>query len=243
MSADLTIEQKLQAYFKPDDLEWRISRAGKKKDGSVWAKCLVYVTARAIQDRLDSVFGAFGWSVDFKIDNQSRTVLCIISVRHGDQWVVKMDGSEMTDFEPFKGGISGAMKRAGVQWGIGRYLYQLEETFADVYDDKDRPNHAKFATTKLDDGSKISFYWTPPKLPAWAVPKTGSDSKGKINPTTEKPKDPRDWDRIARAMKQNNVSKEEVAEIVFNSFGIDGDYAKTMTVSQVEELAKILEQE
>ena len=29
-----------------------------------------------------------------------------------------------------KGGLSNAMKRAGVQWGIGRYLYKLPTTFA-----------------------------------------------------------------------------------------------------------------
>ncbi len=40
------------------------------------------------------------------------------------EWVEKQDGSGPTDMEPFKGGISGALKRAAVAWGIGRELYR-----------------------------------------------------------------------------------------------------------------------
>ncbi|WP_243664619.1 Rad52/Rad22 family DNA repair protein [Rhodothermus marinus] len=52
-------------------------------------------------------------------------VLCGISIRIGDEWITKWDGAENTDIEPVKGGLSSAMRRAAVQWGIGRYLYRL----------------------------------------------------------------------------------------------------------------------
>ena len=55
-----------------------------------------------------------------------------ISIRINGEWITKYDVSDPTQIEPVKGGFSGAMKRAGAQWGIGRYLYQLQETFAEV---------------------------------------------------------------------------------------------------------------
>ena len=38
-------------------------------------------------------------------------------------WVTKTDGADDTTIEGAKGGISDALKRAAVQFGIGRYLY------------------------------------------------------------------------------------------------------------------------
>lgn len=56
------------------------------------------------------------------------------------------------------------MKRAAVQWGIGRYLYNLEEGFAQTSLDKKQGWHR----AKLKDGT--GFYWSPPSLPGWAMP-------------------------------------------------------------------------
>jgi hypothetical protein len=55
------------------------------------------------------------------------------------------------------------MKRAAVQWGIGRYLYDLEEGWAVICEKDKEANHAK---TK--DG--LEFHWKPPPLPTWALP-------------------------------------------------------------------------
>ncbi|ECQ3618093.1 recombinase, partial [Salmonella enterica] len=65
-------------------------------------------------------------------------------------------------------GRSGAMKRAAVQWGIGRYLYNLEEGFAQTSLDKKQGWHR----AKLKDGT--GFYWLPPSLPNWAMPASGN---------------------------------------------------------------------
>jgi hypothetical protein len=53
------------------------------------------------------------------------------------------------------------MKRSAVQWGIGRYLYGLDETFAQVSE-----NGSLRGKTK--DGKP--FRWDPPQLPKWALP-------------------------------------------------------------------------
>ena len=51
------LEQKLQAPFPPEDIEWRAQSSGYDKSGQPWALIMPYVTNRAIQERLDDVFG------------------------------------------------------------------------------------------------------------------------------------------------------------------------------------------
>lgn len=151
----------LQAYFAPDEIEWRVQQAGEK-NGRPWAIAVPYVTNRAIQSRLDEVVGPENWRNDFR-PGPDGGVMCGISLRVGGEWVTKWDGAENTDVEGVKGGLSGAMKRAAVQWGIGRYLYALDETFAHVHD-------GGRLRGKTRDGT--SFRWDPPELPAWALPRT-----------------------------------------------------------------------
>lgn len=164
---------KLTDPFTPDEIEWRIGRAGLKKDGSVWATALVYVEARAIQDRLDAVVGPFNWRVTHQhvvVGSEIKGVMCEISIKDpSGVWVSKSDGAEPTDFEPFKGGISSALKRAAVLWGIGRYLYKLDETFVSIVDRS--TEGAKYAKHKDKRSNQdLEFYWVAPKLPNWAIP-------------------------------------------------------------------------
>ena len=149
----------LAEKFAPDELEWRLQQAGEK-NGRIWAIAVVYVTNRAIQARLDEVAGPGAWKNEFR-PGPDGGVMCGLSVRVGDEWVTKWDGAENTDIEGVKGGLSGAMKRAAVQWGIGRYLYALDETFAQVSE-----NGSLRGKTK--DGKP--FKWDPPQLPKWALP-------------------------------------------------------------------------
>ena len=94
---------------------------------------LAYVTNRAVMDRLDEVCGVGNWRNEF-VQAPNGGVLCGISVKIDDEWVTKWDGAENTNVEAVKGGLSGSMKRAAVQWGIGRYLYKLPATFAKFHD-------------------------------------------------------------------------------------------------------------
>ena len=94
-------------------------------------------------DRLDKVCGGF-WE-DYYSEVAGRLV-CSISV-YGQ---TRSDGAGDTDFEAEKGGLSDAFKRAGVKWGIGRYLYRLPSEWV-----------------ALDGKSRIT---TPPSLPHWALP-------------------------------------------------------------------------
>lgn len=159
---------RLKDPFPADDIEWRIGQSGKTRAGNPWAKVLAYLTNRAIMDRLDEVCGPAGWENRFERapnDPKGESLLCGIGVRIGDCVVWKWDGAGNTEFEAVKGGISDSMKRAAVQWGIGRYLYGLGESWANCTED-DQKGQDGWRYAKTKDGS---FWWKPPALPAWAT--------------------------------------------------------------------------
>ena len=149
---------KLKEPFPADKIEWRVQRS-KIKDGKPTAIVLAYVQARAIQDRLDDIFGWHGWMTEVR--DLSGGIICRLSVKAGDEWIHKEDGSPETKVEAFKGGISKALVRvASSGFGIGRYLYELGVSYA------------KFETNGIYS-AKIDgnwYKWNPPTLPDWALP-------------------------------------------------------------------------
>ena len=154
------IAMKLQAPFAEKDYEWRVQ--SEVSNGKA-VRVLCYVQARAIQNRLDEVMGPFGWMVGYE-KGPDGGVICLLSLRQPDEkgyasWVGKEDGAENTAIEAVKGGISSALKRAGVAWGIGRLLYDLDATVVPL-----KSSGQYYHKTK--DGWK---YWDAPRLPDWAV--------------------------------------------------------------------------
>ena len=109
----------LKEPFLESDIEWRPQRSGVKKNGEPYAMTLAYVTNRAVMDRLDDVVGAGNWKNEFKV-SPNGGIICKLSIKVDDEWVAKEDGAENTKVEAVKGGLSGSMKRAAVQWGIGK---------------------------------------------------------------------------------------------------------------------------
>lgn len=162
---------RLSEPFDEGDIEWRVSRSGRGNRG-IYCFCLAYCTARAIQKRLDEVCGPENWRNEAMTVHELRTgpiaIQVGISIRINGEWITKWDVSEPTNIEPAKGGFSGAMKRAGAQWGIGRYLYQLDETFAEVSEEGGKGWTYASLSEKHGGGA---YYWKPPKLPSWALPK------------------------------------------------------------------------
>lgn len=119
--------ERLRAPFPDADIDWKMQRSGVRNN-EPWAIVVPYVDARAIMNRLDEVAGPENWQARFV--PTASGMLCELSIRIADEWITKMDGSEETEFEAFKGGISKALVRAAVHWGIGRELYNLPEVFA-----------------------------------------------------------------------------------------------------------------
>ena len=161
---------KLKEPFPAEDIEWRLQSCGSNSRG-VYAICLAYVTNRAIMNRLDEVVGPENWKNEYT-KGPDGGVLCGLSIRINGEFITKWDGAENTNIEATKGGLSGSMKRAAVQWGIGRYLYYLDEGFATILNEKS--SEGNYGKTK----EGVKFKWLPPELPAWALP----GGKGKPEP-------------------------------------------------------------
>ena len=107
----------LKKPFPIDRLKWRI---GNKNKDKTKANMLVYIDARDVEDRLDEVCGS-NWSDDVK--EVAGRIVCTITING----ISRTDGAGDTDIESEKGGLSDAFKRAGVKWGIGRYLYNASK--------------------------------------------------------------------------------------------------------------------
>ena len=98
-----------------EEIEWKIIAA---KGNTTLAP---YIDARAVMARLDRAFGPFGWQVRYAPAQvgSEHGVIASIAIKNPEtgEWVEKQDGSGASDMEPFKGGISGALKRAATAWG------------------------------------------------------------------------------------------------------------------------------
>lgn len=163
---DRTIEgitKRLKEPFPSADIEWRVQQSGET-NSKPWAMVLAYVTARAIQERLDDACGIFGWRNVYE-RGPDGGVLCGISIADADGvFITKWDGAENTNIEAVKGGLSSAFKRSGAVWGIGRYLYNLEATFAVI------ASQGRYSSKIGKKGSEKWQKWNPPALPEWAMP-------------------------------------------------------------------------
>ena len=154
--------ERLSADFDAADIEWRIQSCGSNAE-KVWAKVMPYVTCRAIMDRLDEVCGPANWRNSF-MGGPEGGILCSISIRVGDEWIGKWDGADQAEeseegggqkIDRVKSALSSAMKRAAVQWGIGRYLYRVKPGFANVHE-----GGKFYGKTKVG----AQFRWDPPEI-------------------------------------------------------------------------------
>ena len=115
------LKKDLEKPFNENELEFRVGATNFDKTKGL---ALAYVQARSIQNRLDEVLGIENWRVSYTEINGG--FIATLEIRINNEWIGKQDGSENTDYEAIKGGISSAFKRAASVWGIGRYLYEVE---------------------------------------------------------------------------------------------------------------------
>lgn len=152
----------VRAPFSPEDIEWRVGQSNRDETK---AMVLAYIDSRAVQHRLDEVFGPAGWSTT--MHDTAKGMLCTLTVTLPDGSVVsRTDGADYTDVEPTKGGISSALKRAFAQLGGGRYLYELPDFWVDLV--RERGNGLQYAGRTKDKSATL--YFRPPTLPAKFLP-------------------------------------------------------------------------
>lgn len=229
--------EKLKEPFAADFIQWRVQKSGNAH-GRVWVKVLAYVDARAVQNRLDEVVGPMNWTVSYQ--RVEGGVFCTLSIRGEDGvWVSKIDGSDETDIEAFKGGISKSLVRAASTWGIGRYLYDLPVSFADVVTEP-APGTVEFQV----DGKW--YHFKTPKLPAWALPgfipgtitpinapaSTTNGTHTSIQPGGQRKPSEAQIKRLFAIAKSANVSHMELRELLFKDFNVTS--TSELTLPQYE---------
>jgi len=125
--------------------KWRVQSFSKNKPS---ASVVAYIDARDVMNALDEVVGEENWQSDFKeIDGK---LFAGIGINVDGNWIWKWDTGSESNIEKEKGEVSDGFKRAGVKWGIGRFLYDLKVHYV-------KANAVKTPTTYpyvIDDNGK-----------------------------------------------------------------------------------------
>ena len=122
--------KKLQLPTPDSERKYRVGNTFDYS-GKRYANMLCYVDARYVQDRLDEIIGVGNWSSDFIEIKGSLFCRITISYLRDDKEigiVSKMDCGTESNVEKQKGEASDAFKRAAVQLGIARDLYNLDNS-------------------------------------------------------------------------------------------------------------------
>lgn len=120
----------LEELKKPFEYKWKIQSVPKVKD---WVEkkwnCVAYMDARDCMDTLDK-YCEEGWQSDFY--EVKWKVFCKVGIKIDREWLWRSDSwalesnDNVEEETTSKGETSDAFKRACVQWGIGRFLYEKE---------------------------------------------------------------------------------------------------------------------
>ena len=121
MSKDIAAA--LLAPFEEKDLKHRPGRSGMT---------FTYADVRAIDGRLDEVFGTMGWSFSWElVDAANAVVRGRLIVHHeGQSKTIEEAGypnAAGRDEEPIKSSVTDSRRRAAAALGIGRGLYSPEK--------------------------------------------------------------------------------------------------------------------
>jgi len=140
------ILDKLTALFPSATIKWRAMETKTGENGVKFGLFAPYLDPRDYQKRLDAVLTPAGWASDMR--PSSVGVVSSISILLDGHWVSKSDGAQFDSYHDgkgarakelaIKGAFSDAFKRAGVMWGIGRYLYDYKADWAEM-DDQGNP--------------------------------------------------------------------------------------------------------
>lgn len=209
---------KLKELKKEIPYQWRVQSFSKF---DTTASCVAYIDARDVMNLLDEVCGAENWQSDFK-DIGGQT-FAGIGINIDGVWVWKWDTGSESNIEKEKGQASDSLKRAAVQWGVGRFLYELEIKKVKTNEKKTDGNYPYVVD---DNGKRVwnltehinNSLKTPKKAPK-SVEKP-KDVQSTLSPRQQAEKDIKEEndifglnnlnDRIQKSKVFSNKDKEEL---------------------------------
>ena len=132
--------KKLREPFPAAQISWRV---GFHNEAKTEGQALPYIDARVVENRLDDVIGPESWRntfVEVIVNGKLVAVRCALGIKVNGEWVEKEDAAPFDTSDSgrelaLKGVYSDALKRAAVQWGVGRYLYGYKAPVVALTDD------------------------------------------------------------------------------------------------------------
>jgi hypothetical protein len=112
----------LRAPFPPGVEQYRVGPTWEQ-GGERWTRPLAYIDARAVFARLDEAVGPGNWHTELERLGPG-VYLCRLTLFGCVRCDVGQAGDNEGEKE--KSGVSDAIKRAAVQYGLGAYLYDQE---------------------------------------------------------------------------------------------------------------------
>ena len=198
------IRKQLLEPFDPSEIRWRVTATStqQSKSGPVRRGQLVaYADQRAYTDRLNGVFGEWGWTRTYSVQvaqnferrlgGEGKTtavaakvvVVSTVTIHAlgahtgvGEEWADDENAATRAEAQAFK--------RACACFGLGRYLYDLDKIWMDL-DQYNRPVQT-------------------PELPDWARP-ASAQLKHRAQPTTQS--------RPPAQPRQSLVQQETLAKV------------------------------
>jgi hypothetical protein len=176
--------------------QWRVQSYSKNK---AVATVMSYIDQRDLMDVLDA-YCEYGWHK--KYEQIATNVFCSIGIVMPDdsiQWRSDCGVESQSDAE--KGRASDAAKRAGVNWGVGRFLYDKPIQFVTTNEAKGASNYPYCID---EQGKKI-----------WDLTKYLNDKLGGHIKAPEAPKEVVSKDLPAKAKKaiEEATTKEGLTAI------------------------------
>jgi hypothetical protein len=182
-----SVIEKLSA---PVDYQWRVQSFSKFK---AQATCVPYIDARDCV-RLLNEHAIYGWErIYAQIGDSLFCQVGLVMPDRSTQW--RSDCGTESQTEKEKGQSSDAFKRACVNFGIGKFLYDLKMEYVDadaIKGDTDSATHKKFPNVIDDNRSKVydltEFINNRKKAPkrkkpeATTIPTSGETTKPTVTP-------------------------------------------------------------
>lgn len=130
---------KWQLLAEPMPFKWKIQSFNKDKTKGT---CVGYVDARDVMARFDEVLGPDCWQ---RIHKQvGNLIVCGIGIKDDKgSWIFKEDVGAENDIEMEKSIISDSFKRCAVNWGVGRFLYDLDIKYVNISNGKPVDNNGQ----------------------------------------------------------------------------------------------------
>lgn len=195
---------------------------------------ITYVTARHVMNRLDEVLGPANWWDEY-VPLMQDSVLCRLTIRLPDgTTITKQDAGGAANMKDAgdddKSMVSDSFKRAGVKFGIARYLYQ-DGIAPFVVDELTRQKEERRAARQQAETPALEYrpeQAKPPALdngPAQAGEPVALDGRSAVNEAFRPAKAPAsgaDPDAPARDPKSR-----EVTDLWYDKIGARGTDVRT----------------